>query len=161
MIRRCLVNNCTWVLQRHPHMLHGCCYGRPELWSLESSSSWAQWFSASCFQLPPLLISDFKITTRKWARMTQHRRQIALVSFRIFGCQFYKHATASPAAAIRQDRSTRTVSWRQRHFGGTRPACSQWPVSGLGHTEQKKLQGCGGEKVRNDVRAMWRPCQGN
>lgn len=74
--------NYMWILQRHPHMLRGCCCSRSELWSLESSSSWAQWFFASCFQLPPLLISDFKITIRKRAHMKEHRRQKALLFLR-------------------------------------------------------------------------------
>lgn len=77
------------------------------------------------FQLPPLLIPDFKITTRKRARMNEHRQQVALVSLCVFVFQLYKHAAASPAAAIGQDRSAGTGSWRQGRLGGTRPACSQ------------------------------------
>lgn len=161
MIQWRLVNNYAWILQRHPHVLHGCC--RPEVWSLESSSSWAQWFSASSFQLPPLLISDFKITTRKRARLNEHRRQIALVSLRILGFQFHKHAAASPAPAGRQNRSTWMVSWRQRCSRGNQTSILPVTrkeaiiVSGLGHTEQKKLQGCG--MKRSGV--MSEPCEGH
>lgn len=96
--------------------------------------------------------------------MNEHRRQIALVSLRILGFQFHKHAAASPAPAGRQNRSMLDGEFGGRDvLGGTGPASSPVTrkevitVSGLGHTEQKKLQGCG--MKRSGV--MSEPCEGH